>query len=186
MAEVEMNVTLQLSKEVVLESLMRDYGQQILQLVYLCIRDHTLAEDITQEVFLKAYKGLDHFRGESDVKTWLYRIAMNESKKYLRSWSFRNIFSTWLKEKDQKLEAVETVGVEQLVMGKLKQRTILRHVLNLPHQYRQIIVLYYYEELSGKQMAEILQISEEAVRQKLHRARRQLKQLLEQEGEAWI
>lgn len=63
--EAEMNVTLQLSKDVVFESLMRDYGQQVIQLVYLFVRDRILAEDITQEVFLKAYKGLDSFRGET-------------------------------------------------------------------------------------------------------------------------
>lgn len=126
--EVELDLTLQPSKDVVFESLMRNYGQQVIRLVYLLVRDRALSEDITQEVFLKAYKGLDSFRGESNLKTWIYRIAVNESKSYLRSWSFRNIFSTWLKDKEKKLEALPTAGVEPLVMHRLKTEEMIRQL----------------------------------------------------------
>lgn len=186
MEEVELDLTLQPSKDVVFESLMRNYGQQVIRLVYLLVRDRALSEDITQEVFLKAYKGLDSFRGESNLKTWIYRIAVNESKSYLRSWSFRNIFSTWLKDKEKKLEALPTAGVEPLVMHRLKTEEMIRRLTAMSPQYRQVIVLHYYEELSNREIADILNISEEAVRQKLHRARKQLKRILEEEGEQWM
>ncbi|HZG82701.1 MAG TPA: sigma-70 family RNA polymerase sigma factor, partial [Brevibacillus sp.] len=79
--------TLSLTNEAVLEQMMRQYGEKILQLVYLIVKDRSMAEDITQEVFLKAFRSLHTFRADSNMKTWLYRIAINESKKYLRSWS---------------------------------------------------------------------------------------------------
>ncbi|MGG3872590.1 sigma factor [Brevibacillus laterosporus] len=78
-------IALTMSKETIFESLMHEYGPKILNMVYLMIKDQKIAEDITQETFMKAYMNWDYFRGESEPKTWLYRIAINETKKYVRS-----------------------------------------------------------------------------------------------------
>jgi RNA polymerase sigma factor (sigma-70 family) len=114
----EIKWALQPTKDAVFEGLMSEYGDKILQLVYLNVKDRTIAEDITQEVFISAYRHLETFRGESSYKTWLYRIAINETKKYLRSWSFRKIFST-IKTKDEKpVETADQINLETIVMTK--------------------------------------------------------------------
>lgn len=175
---------LRLTKEAVLEQVMREYGEKILQLVYLIVKDRTMAEDITQEVFLKAFRDLHAFRGESEIKTWLYRIAINESKKYLRSWSFRQIFSTFQKESVP--DEPDQEHVEDRVIGKLTKEEMAQRVMAMSPQYRQVILLHYYEDLTVREIAQVLDISEELVRTKLHRARKQFKLLIEKEGLEWM
>lgn len=178
--------TLQPTKDAMLSALMSDYGDNIVQLAYLIVKDKGIAEDITQEVFLKAYRGLDQFRQESSVKTWLYRIAINESRKYLRSWSFRQIFSTYLSKKELGSEKVADTNVEAAVMHRLSKVQIAERVMTLSPLYRKVMILHYYEDLSIKEIAHVLDISEEAVRTQLHRARKHFRALCEKEGLEWM
>jgi RNA polymerase sigma-70 factor (ECF subfamily) len=174
------DIRLEKTKEAVFESLVRGYVKKILRLVYLIVKDRNLAEDITQEVFLKAYKNLSSFREESSMQTWVYKIAVNESKKYLRSWSFRHLF--FRAEVD-----VEVVGdTESAVLQSDSRIRFARLVMSLPPTHRQIIVLHYYEELSIEEMADILDISAGAIHTRLHRARQKLREQLEKEGLEWI
>lgn len=90
---------LQQTPEASLDRLMQEYGTRVLRLVTLMVKDRDLAEDITQDVFLKVYRNLSGFRGESSIHTWIYRIAVNECKGYLRSWTFRNLFpQAWIQK----------------------------------------------------------------------------------------
>ncbi|NGQ94930.1 sigma-70 family RNA polymerase sigma factor [Brevibacillus sp. SYP-B805] len=77
-------LALALTKEARLEIYMREYGEKILHMVYLMTKDRVTAEDITQETFVKVYRNMGSFRGESQIHTWIYRIAVNEAKKHLR------------------------------------------------------------------------------------------------------
>lgn len=178
--------TLQPTKDAMLSALMSDYGDNIVQLAYLIVKDKGIAEDITQEVFLKAYRGLDQFRQESSVKTWLYRIAINESRKYLRSWSFRQIFSTYLSKKELGSEKVADTNVETAVIQRLSKVQIAERVMMLSPLYRKVMILHYYEDLSIKEIAHVLDISEDAVRTQLHRARKNFRALCEKEGLEWM
>jgi len=178
--------TLQPTKDAMLSALMSDYGDNIVQLAYLIVKDKGIAEDITQEVFLKAYRGLDQFRQESSEKTWLYRIAINESRKYLRSWSFRQIFSTYHSNKELGPEKVADTNVESAVMQRLSKVQIAERVMMLSPLYRKVMILHYYEDLSIKEIAQVLDISEDAVRTQLHRARKNFRALCEKEGLEWM
>lgn len=160
---------------------MKEYGTRILRLVYFFVKDRSLAEDITQEVFVKVFRHLSEFRGESSIQTWLYRIAVNECKGYLRSWSFRNIFPR---------SAIQQNGyttVEQTVVNTEERASIVQQVLSLSPLYRQVIALHYYEDLSISEIAQVLGTSEGTVRTRLHRARQQLKERMEKGvGREWI
>ncbi|WP_312109792.1 sigma-70 family RNA polymerase sigma factor [Brevibacillus reuszeri] len=166
------------TKEALFEEVMQAYLKKVLRLVYLIVKDRSSAEDITQEVFLKAYKNLGSFREESSMQTWIYRIAVNEAKKHLRSWSFRKLFY----KPDVDAGIVEDTA-SAVILSEHRIR-FARHVMELPSSYRQLIVLHYYEELSVEEVADILGISTGAVYTKLHRARQKLKERLEKEG-AW-
>ncbi|GED67466.1 RNA polymerase subunit sigma [Brevibacillus reuszeri] len=166
------------TKEALFEEVMQAYLKKVLRLVYLIVKDRSSAEDITQEVFLKAYKNLGSFREESSMQTWIYRIAVNEAKKHLRSWSFRKLFY----KPDVDAGIVEDTA-SAVILSEHRIR-FARHVMELSSSYRQLIVLHYYEELSVEEVADILGISTGAVYTKLHRARQKLKERLEKEG-AW-
>ncbi|WP_241236340.1 sigma-70 family RNA polymerase sigma factor [Brevibacillus marinus] len=182
----QVNVPLQPTKEAALEAIMHEYGEKIIQLAYLIVKDRSMAEDITQEVFIKAYQSLDSFRGDSSLRTWLYRIAINESRKYLRSWSFRNIFSTFKQKKEKRMETIDPADVESTVLASVRRAEIAEMVMSMSPQYREIITLHYYEDLSIREVSHVLGVSEDAVRTKLSRARRQFKKLMEKEGTTWI
>lgn len=164
------------TKEALFDELIRDYLKKVLRLVYLMVKDRSLAEDITQEVFLLAYKNLGKFRQESSMQTWVYRIAVNEAKKHLRSWSFRHLFF----KSEVDIEVVE--GAESAVLQNDLRTRFARLVMELPNSYRQMIVLHYYEELSVEEIAVILEMTTGAVYTKMHRARQKLKALMETEG----
>ncbi|RFB37799.1 sigma-70 family RNA polymerase sigma factor [Brevibacillus sp. VP] len=179
-------IALTMSKEIIFESLMHEYGQKILNMVYLMIKDQKIAEDITQETFMKAYMNWDCFRGESEPKTWLYRIAINETKKYVRSWSFRTIFSKLTLQSQQQAQNKVTDDTESVFFKQNRATELKKLVMSLSPDYRQVIILRYYQELEMKEIAFIMQMKEEAVRKRLSRARQQIKQMLESRGESWV
>lgn len=162
------------------EELLSGYLKKVLRLVILIVKDRNLAEDITQEVFLKAYRSISSFRAESSMQTWIYRIAVNEAKKYKRSWSFRHLF----------FRAEVDLGVmedaQAATLKKDQRLQFARLIMGLPNNYRQVILLHYYEDLSIEEVAEVLGVTTGAVYTKLHRARKKLKELLEKEGAEWI
>ena len=74
--------------------MMNKYGQEILQLVYSYVNNKEVAEDLTQDIFVKCYKSLHTYKGKSKLKTWLWRIAINHCKDYLKSWYNKNVIAT--------------------------------------------------------------------------------------------
>jgi RNA polymerase sigma-70 factor, ECF subfamily len=178
-----LHISLDMTKEAKFEWLMREYGRKILHLVYMIVKDRNTAEDITQDVFVKIYNHLELFRGESSIHTWMYKIAVNEARKHVRSWSFRNIFPTE-KAEDLANESLSFEG-EPKLLDSLNREEFAKYILLLPLQYRQAIALYYYQDLSSEEMAAVLGISDGAARNKLYRARKKLKEILEREGFVW-
>lgn len=164
-----------LNKEERIEWLMNEYGQNIARLAFTYTKQKQLSEDIAQEVFIKCYENLDNFRNESTYKTWLYRITVNLCKDKLRSWSFKNIvlteFFTKIKSTNKSPE-MELVGLEE-------RRLVAEKILSLPVKYREVIILYYYEEMSYNQISDLLNLSIQTIKSRLHRARLLLKKLLE-------
>ncbi|MEJ8547457.1 sigma-70 family RNA polymerase sigma factor [Brevibacillus borstelensis] len=171
---------LQQTAEAALERLMQEYGTRVLRLVTLIVKDRDLAEDITQDVFLKVYRNLSRFRGESSIHTWIYRIAVNECKGYLRSWTFRNLLpQAWIQK-------AGTMSTEGTVLERAARDELVRLVLQLPPLYRQAVALHYYADLSIAEVADVLGVSEGTVRTRLHRARQQLKKQMDtREGWEW-
>jgi RNA polymerase sigma factor (sigma-70 family) len=165
----------ELSREERLEWLMNEYGKNVARLAFTYTKQRQLSEDIAQEVFIKCYENLDKFRHESSYKTWVYRITVNLCKDKLRSWSFKNIVLTefFLKTKStNKSPEMELVGLED-------KRIISEKILSLPIKYREVIILYYYEEMSYNQISDLLNVSLQTIKSRLHRARLLLKKLLE-------
>lgn len=158
-----------------LEEWMNAFGADVIHLAYTYVNNYHLAQDIAQDVFLRAFKNMDQYRGEGSVKTWLLAITANRAKDHLRSWAFRHeLQDPDPLENVSSVETPETQVVERLVRDEL-----WRTVFQLPLKYREVLVLYYRQELSQRDIAQALGITEESVRTRLHRGRQQLRKLLE-------
>ncbi len=148
-----------------------EHSQAIYYLALRLLGDPDRAEDATHDVFLKAFRKMDQFRGESSVRTWLYRIAINHCRNLQQSWHERHVFSnaddllweTTPASADSPLRILETKE-----LGERIQRTLDA----LPEEYRVLLLLVADQEMSYDEVGEVTGQTTDAVRGKLHRARR--------------
>lgn len=143
--------------------------------------DEHEAEDLSQEVFIKVNKGLDKFRGESALSTWIYRIAANIALDRLRNSSSRKIdrisISNEVALKDLQVNENE-LSVEEYLIRKQMNSCIRNIVDKLPDNYRAIIMLSEFGKLKNYEIARYLGISLDTVKIRLHRARAKLRKEL--------
>jgi len=157
-----------IDREELLIELMDRYGQDILQLVYSYVKNHAVAEELTQEIFLKIYERIDTYQQRSSLKTWIWRIAINHCKDYLRSWNYRKIVisETLAKESVTKRETVEAE-----VIQRDEEDLLAKEVMNLPMKYREVIYLHYFAELTIKEMEGITGVNQNTLKTRLKRAK---------------
>ncbi|WP_413363414.1 sigma-70 family RNA polymerase sigma factor [Lysinibacillus sp. 3P01SB] len=159
-------------REQIIEQLMREYSDDILHLVYTYVKNRTIAEDLAQEIFIKCYEKLNQFNQQSTIKTWLYRIASNHCKDYLRSWHYRKIM---LSNKVFDHIPSKSKQVEEEVIKHSEENSLTNAVMNLPLKYREVVFLHYYEELSLKEISKITSVNINTLKTRLKRAKELLK-----------
>lgn len=167
-------------KERYIEFLIDTYGESLTRLAYTYVKDFARSEDIIQEVFLTCFLKLNTIEGDqSVVKSWLYKITINKCLDYLRSWSHRNLqinnfFHNLIAKKEDSPEL------------KLVQDTVNKEIANLivslPIKYREILILFYYEDLSLNEIGEIVSLSPNAAKTRLYRARKMLEKEMDKKG----
>ncbi|KQL50924.1 RNA polymerase subunit sigma [Heyndrickxia shackletonii] len=162
-------------KERHLNEAMDQHGDYLKRLIFTYVKDIQKTEDIIQEVFIKFYKNLDRFEGRSSIKTYLYRIAVNECQNYLKSWHYRKLVVT---EKMKIWKNYDSVEVEYI--QKEQNQNIAEVVSTLPVKYREVIWLYYYVELSITEIADVLNCSANTVKTRLARGRKLAKLTMEE------
>ena len=135
------------------------------------LKDASLAEDAVQEAFIRAYRALPAFRGECGEKTWLTRIALNVCRNMRRGWWFRHVD----RGVDIKLLPEASVPFEA------KDDALIQAVTSLPVTYRELVLLYYFQDMNMGEISETLNISVSTVSRRLNAARRMLRQQLERE-----
>lgn len=161
----------------VFEILMRRYNQRLFRACRAIVRDDADAEDAVQQAYLAAYAHLDQFAGEARFSTWLTRIAVREALGKLRTRKRRSEvgFDAEAEEttmKDQRDEdSPETHAARRELLGILESA-----VDALPEIYRVVFMMREVELMSTGETAEVLELSEEAVKVRLHRARGMLRQ----------
>lgn len=149
-----------------LRELMNAYGQDVWNLAFILTRRNDLADDIAQDVFLKAYKSIHSFRGQSSIKTWLLSITRNTSINYLRTAFMRKVtLLEWVTPRDLGPSA------EQVVMDQAYSSEIWEAVLKLPVKLREVLILHGKYDLNTKEIAAMLHLSEGTVKSRLSRAR---------------
>lgn len=160
---------------------MESYGDMVVRIAFTYVREKQLAEDLAQEVFIRCYQHLHTFEHRSSYKTWVYRITVNHCKDHVRSWSFRDLipFEPMKMEKGEEANSI----IEQ-VLKEEENEVLFQKVLKLTLKLREVIIFFYYEELSVEEIAELLEINVNTVKTRLHRARNSLKRMLKG-GEAF-
>ncbi|WP_339172174.1 sigma-70 family RNA polymerase sigma factor [Solibacillus sp. FSL R5-0691] len=172
------NDTVNLSNEAIIDELMQQYGEDVLKLVMQYVHNNSVAEDLTQEIFVKCYRSLPTFQYGSSLKTWLWRIAINHSKDYLKSWYAKNVEA---KDDEVFMQVESSHSVEQEVIQQQEDADLVKAVMALPVKYREVIYLCYYEDRTMKEMADVLQINENTVKTRLRKGKQLLKKHLERE-----
>lgn len=158
------------SAEERLTRLMQTYGDNVLRICYLYLKDHALAQDASQTTFVKAWQALSSLRDVSVEKAWLLRIAVNTCKTILRSREYRLYAQS--PNLDDLPIATEDVSADD---------TVLTAVMALPEKYREVVMLHYYQGLASPDVARILHVPQATVLTRLHRARK----LLESKLKGW-
>lgn len=155
-----------------IEQIIDQYGDGVLRLCLLYLGDRQLAEDAFQITMTKVWRQMNTFRGESSARTWVSRIAANVCRDMLRSGWFRLMKRS---EPEERLFSSAAPDDHET-------RELRALVLSLPGKYREVVVLYYYEDMKVREIAALLGIPTASVSTRLRRARAMLK--LELEGGA--
>lgn len=169
MAEKLLIRELKRGREDAYRQLVEEYGNRLLRTCYLILRDREEAEDIVQETFVRVFRKIEEFRGESGLYTWIYTIALNLSRDRLRKRMDFSIF-----ENERICNINSEIHIEKVI-----DRDLLKRELDeIPPIYREVLVLFYFEELSVKEISQLLDEKEGTVKSKLSRGRNILKESL--------
>ena len=151
------------------------YQQRVINLISRFVKNHSDALDVSQETFIKAYRAVPNFRGESAFYTWLYRIAVNTAKNHLTVQSRKITKSDYdvadIEQIEGNMSLTEQTTPESLLVKDELQETILKTIENLPEDLKSAIMLREIEGLSYEGIAEVMECPVGTVRSRIFRAR---------------
>ena len=154
--------------------LVDEYGNKLLRTCYLILKDREEAEDVVQETFIKVFKKIDTFKEKSGLYTWIYSIALNLSRDKMR------IKQDTLTLKD---EWIGNDDVESHVEMKIDRELLRKEIFEMNSLYREVLVLFYFEEFSIKEISNLLNEKEGTIKSKLSRGRNILRESLLKGGQ---
>lgn len=159
-----------LTRDEAFTRMVTQYQGAIRRMCYLYLRDRAAAEDALQETFLKAYKRMDAFRGESAERTWLMSIAINTCRDMNRS--------AWFRHTEKRVTPEElpipAEGVDEDALA------LAEAIRRLPGKHRDVILLYYYQDMTIQETAKALQAAPSTIMKRLSQAKDMLRELLDE------
>ena len=150
-----------------IRQMIQTYEKDLLRLCRVYVKDAATAEDAVQETFVKAYRNLKNFRGESGEKTWLVRIAINVCRDMQRTAWFQNL---------GRMVNLDEVRIPQEMEVRSE---VVDQIMRLPKKLKEVVLLFYYEDMNQSEIAEALGVSVTTVHRRLNKAREALRLLLE-------
>ena len=165
------------------ENLIRTYGDEILRLLYLYVKDLDIAKDLFQDTFVKVHLRLKDFRNDSNIKTWITRIAINTAKDYLKSAWNQKVSGISEDEEKNQMDIVDTSPqIEDTVIAKERRQTVRQAVMELKEEYKDVVTCVYFLDMSVDDASKHLGIPPGTVKSRLSRARGVLREILERRG----
>ena len=171
-------------RESAYEALIQQYQQPVYNLVYRLLDDPADAADVVQEVFLKIFRSVGNFRGESSLKTWIYRISCNEAYNQRRWYSRHKKSEVGLENDDESMPNLNDVlpdhgrSAFDIASGHEMHALIESALTELNPQFRTAVVLRDMEDMSYEEIAEVLQVSLGTVKSRILRGREALRKAL--------
>jgi RNA polymerase sigma-70 factor (ECF subfamily) len=160
---------LELEHNATLVSLMTTHYSNVWSYVYMHTKDHHAADDLTQEVFVRAFTGLEEFRNQSNHKTWLYSIARNLCRDFSKSAFVRRVVPTagglFESHSNAQRSHVEDEVVQTILSDELWQ-----NIFKLPAHQREVVLLHLKDDLTFREIADIVHAKEVTVRARYRRA----------------
>lgn len=148
------------------------YKNTIYSIAYTYVHNVTDADDITQDVFMKYLNSNDIFQTLDNEKYWIIRVTINACKSYLKKYWKRNVLLD-----DDYINRLPSEDISS------KEKTdVFEYVFRLPHKYKEVIVLFYYEDLSIEEISKTLKITNSNVKKRLERARNILRGKVKKDG----
>lgn len=174
MEDKKLLINLKNGKEEAYIDLINLYGNKLLRTCFLMTKDEKEAEDIVQETFIRVFKYIDNFKGDSSLYTWIYRISQNITKDRLSS----KIIAIPYEDLE-----ISPDNPEEITISKIDREILRKELDKLNFIYKQVLVLFYFEDFSIKEISEILDEKEGTIKSKLSRGRKLLKDALEKGGQ---
>ena len=157
------------------------YESKVYSLAMKMLRNPEDAEDVLQDTFLRAYRGVKSFKGNSTFSTWIYRITANSALMRLRKKQLPQVSIEDSDERETPIAIADWApGPAEQLLNQEMQRVMDEAIESLPPEFRQVFILRDIEELSNADVAEILDLSVAAVKSRLHRARLKVRNRLAQ------
>lgn len=153
------------------------YGETIYTIAINTLQDEIAAQDVTQEIFIKIFKGLPSFRGDSKISTWIYRIAKNACYNYFKR---EKKFYNWA-QLDLAMGISSQNDPEQKYDKTQEKERLHTAISQLPPNHRLAINLYYFNDLSYRETADIMELPLNTLKSYIHRAKKQLAEILDYE-----
>ena len=154
----------------VLVQMVNQYQGMLLRMCYVYLQDMELAKDVTQETFLKAYRAMGSFRRDCSEKSWLIQIAINTCRDTKRS--------AWFRHTDRRITPEDLP--EAIIMPHDENKLdVMCDIMKLPPKLKEVIMLYYWQEMNVREIAQSLGIAQSTVSNRLKHARDKLHDVLE-------
>lgn len=164
-----------------IEDIMDTYGDDVKKFVFTYMNNEADADDVTQEVFVTVYLKIGTFKGDSSLKSWIYSIAANKCKDYIRRHRLRpqNLFQ---RLSQHELKKTQSNDIAEDYIRSTIQEGLFEKIMELPVKYREVIILYYYKGLSINEISFVLKEKESTLQSRLLRARKKLRELINKGG----
>lgn len=159
-----------------LETIMDEYGERLTKLAYNYVKDWSRAEDIVQDVFVTCFR---HYEKKDEIisfKAWIYRLVINRAKDVLKSSAFKQVV---MNSSLFSLFTSKEPLPEMSLLKRSEEEILSRSVLDLPVKYREVIILFYYEECSIDEIRGLLGLNRNTIKTRLNRGRSKLKNRME-------
>lgn len=152
-----------------LEQLMELHTEHLFRIAYYYTKDQRIAEDIVQDVFIKFYHHQKYYEERGEMKAYLARMTINKCKDYLKSWAYRKITF------HHNFFAKQKTVLQDTLIRQDEQDLLDEAILRLPIKQREAIVYFYLEEMTTKEISELLAIPEGTVKSRLKKGKELLK-----------
>lgn len=159
------------------------YYQKVLRTAYCIIKDKQFAEDIAQEAFIKVYARIDKLSSAEAFEVWLYRITVNLcTSMFRKTGKFKELQSTELLDEDMQTEGNDNDITGNLVAHKELYIKIMDSIQLLSEKHRVVLTLFYFNNMSIKEIAEVLNSTEGTIKSRLHYAKKEIRKMLSVQG----